>query len=97
MQSGAPPERRPADRRRSRRVNSGTNFRYVLSRRTFLSLHDVELHHVALSERFEAAALDGAVVHEAVLLPIVGRDEAEPLRVIEPLHLAGRTHSELLV
>src|ERR1019366_2798760 len=75
------------------RTRSAANLGDVLRRRALLALHDVEFDRVTLGERLEAAALDGAVVHEAVLLPVVGRDETEPLRVVEPLHLSGRAHS----
>src|SRR4051812_17477677 len=68
----------------------------VLRRGTLRSLHDVELHSVSLGQRLEAVALDRAVVHEAVFLTAVRGDEAEPLRVVEPLHLALRTHVPLL-
>src|SRR5205085_6860810 len=43
----------------------------------------------ALGQRLEAAAGDGAVVHEQVLALIVRRDEAEALLVAEPLHGSG--------
>src|SRR3954467_5559588 len=43
----------------------------------------------ALGERLEAAALDRAVVDEQVLARLVGRDEAEALVVVEPLHGSG--------
>src|SRR5438874_12225125 len=58
----------------------------VLRRRTLLSLHDVELDALALGERLEPLRLDRGVVHEAVLLAVLRRDETEPLRVVEPLH-----------
>src|SRR5688500_17363519 len=64
----------------------------VLGRGALLALHHVELHALALGERLEARALDGRVVDEAVLLTVVTRDEAEALRVVEPLHGTGRTH-----
>src|SRR4051794_11681962 len=44
----------------------------------------------ALGERLEAAGVDGAVVDEEVLATVVGRDEAEALVVVEPLHGSGR-------
>src|SRR5664279_1313096 len=65
---------------------------HVLSRGTLLPLDDIELHRLAFGQRLEAAALDRAVVDEAVLLTVVRGDEAEPLRVVEPLHFACDTH-----
>ena len=50
------------------------------------------LHALTLGEGAEALALDGRVMHEAILLAVVARDEAESLRVVEPLDGAGRTH-----
>src|SRR2546430_2906244 len=61
----------------------------ILRRRTLLSLHDVELDPLALGERLEPLCLDRGVVHEAVLLAVLGRDETKALRVVEPLHDTG--------
>src|SRR5688500_143738 len=72
---------------------SGADSGDVLSGGALLALHDVELHGLALGERLEALTLDRAVVDEAVLLAAVGRDEAKALGVVEPLHLAGGTHT----
>src|SRR5260370_20113525 len=58
----------------------------VLSRWALLTLYDVELDPLAFGERLEALCLDRGVVHEAVLLAILTRDETETLRVVEPLH-----------
>src|SRR5215208_2139789 len=58
---------------------------HVLGGRALLALHDVELHPLALGQRLEAAALDGGVVDEAILLAAFRRDEAEPLGIVEPL------------
>src|SRR5690606_24500436 len=57
-----------------------------------LALHDVKLNTLALGQRLEAVTLDGAVVDEAVLAAIIRRDETKALGIVEPLHLAGRTH-----
>src|SRR6266536_2757842 len=64
----------------------------VLSGRALLALHDVELDALAFGERLVAAALDGRMMNEAILLTILGRDEAKALRIVEPLYRAGRTH-----
>src|SRR5690606_35247754 len=69
----------------------------VVRRRTLLALHDVELDGLTLCQRLEALALDGRVMHEAVLLTAVGGNETKTLGVVEPLHLAGGTHSVLLI
>src|SRR5437899_4589004 len=49
----------------------------------------LELDLVALLQRLEAAAGDCAEMDEQILSTAVGRDEAEPLRVVEPLHSSG--------
>src|SRR5689334_23100926 len=59
---------------------------------TFLPLHNVELDAIALGERLEPFALNGRMVNEAVLLPVLPSDEAKTLRVVEPLHGPGGTH-----
>src|SRR5262245_19757253 len=46
---------------------------------------DLELHTVALGQALESGSLDGAVVDEHVLAALL-RDEAESLRIVEPLH-----------
>src|SRR6266496_3503115 len=53
-------------------------------------LHDLELHLLSFREAAEAVHLDRGVVAEDVLATVVLGDEAEALRVIEPLHDAGR-------
>src|ERR1700728_1759279 len=74
---------------------SRPRLRHVLGGRPLLPLHDVKLHRVTLGQRLEARPLDRTVMHEAVLLAVVRRDETEPLRIVEPLHLTGRAHSKL--
>src|SRR5882672_347624 len=63
----------------------------VLRRRALLALHDFELDALALREGLKALRLEWGVMHEAVLLAVLGRDETEPLRVVEPLHGTGDT------
>src|SRR5438105_392720 len=60
----------------------------VRRRRALLALRHVERDLLALFQRFEARALDRAVVGEQILAAAVGRDEAEALGVVEPLHRA---------
>src|SRR5262245_26327492 len=84
---GAPSSAGP-DVARCNDARGSGNFRDVSRLRAFLSLNDFELHVIALGERLEAAALDCAVVHENVR-PALARDEAEPLRVVEPLYRTG--------
>ena len=48
-------------------------------------LHHVELHGLAFLQALETARIDRGVVHENVLA-VLARNEAEALRVIEPLH-----------
>src|SRR5262245_49196850 len=45
----------------------------------------LELDLIALAEALEALSLDGAVMDEDVLAALLG-DEAESLRIVEPLH-----------
>src|SRR5258708_7046598 len=56
----------------------------VLRRRALLALHDVELDPLTLGQALEALGLDRRMVDEAVLLTVLGRDEAEALGVVEP-------------
>src|SRR5207302_1543433 len=58
----------------------------VLRLQSLRTLHHVELHLLALRKCAEAVGLDGRVVTEHVLTTAVLRDEAEPLRIVEPLH-----------
>src|SRR3954471_4931201 len=46
-------------------------------------------HLRALRQRLEAVRVDAGVVDEEVLAPLVRRDEAEALVVVEPLHGSG--------
>jgi len=61
--------------------------------RTLIALGDLKLDLLAFGERLESAGLDGTEVHEDVLAAVLGRDEAEPLGLVEPfdgaLHFAG--------
>src|SRR5437764_7048002 len=61
----------------------------VLRRRALLALDDVELNALAFGQRLESVRLDRGVVNEAVLLAVLGGDETESLRVVEPLHDTG--------
>src|SRR5688572_6509958 len=47
-------------------------------------------HLGALGQGLEALGVDARVVDEQVLATLVGRDEAEALVVVEPLHGSGR-------
>src|SRR5690606_34790695 len=69
----------------------------VLGGRPLLALDHVEFDLLALGKRLEAAPLNGGVMDEAVLRPILGRDEPETLAVVEPLHRSDGTHPQLLV
>jgi len=64
----------------------------VLSRRTLLALNDVELDAITLAQRPEAISLNGRMMYEDVLRPVVESDKTEALAVIEPLHRSSRTH-----
>jgi len=53
--------------------------------KTLRAARHLELDLITLAEALEALGLDGAVVDEDVLATVLG-DEAETLRVVEPLH-----------
>src|SRR5689334_3352961 len=69
-----------------------THAGHVLGSGALLALHDVELHALAFAERLEARALNGRMMHEAILLAVLRRDEAKALLIVEPLYGTGRTH-----
>jgi hypothetical protein len=58
---------------------------YVGSLPALGSLNDVELHGLTLLQTLESTGVDCRVMHEHVFA-ILARNEAEALRVIEPLH-----------
>src|SRR5918992_2351227 len=62
---------------------------YVRRLRPLRAFPEVVLDTRALRERTEAVALDGGEVDERVLAAFIGRDEAEALLVVEPLHDTG--------
>src|SRR6266404_1969921 len=74
-----------------RRPSAG--FAYVGRLRTLGALGDLEFHLLAFREAAEALCLDRGVVDENVLATGVRRDEAESLRIVEPLHDPGRHRS----
>src|SRR5918999_1367124 len=55
-------------------------------RRAFLPLRHVERDLLAVFQRLEARTLDRAVMGKEILAAVIRRDEAEALRVVEPLH-----------
>src|SRR5438309_870496 len=61
----------------------------VLRLQALRALHDLELDLLAFRERAEPLRLDGGVVAEDVSAAVVLGDEAEALRIIEPLHGTG--------
>src|ERR1051326_5698014 len=63
----------------------------VLRLQAFRALNEVELHAGAFRKAAEPLRLDRAEVDEHVLSARHG-DEAEALRVVEPLDSAGPTH-----
>src|SRR5205085_8552913 len=54
--------------------------------RALLALRHVEGDLLAFLERLVARALDGGVMGEEILAAVIRRDEAEALRVVEPLY-----------
>src|SRR6185369_5006325 len=59
------------------------------------ALDHVELHCCTLGQGAEALRLDRREMHENVFATL-GGDEAEALRIVEPLDCAGRTHLLLI-
>src|SRR5579864_3310694 len=66
------------------------SFAYVGSLRSFLALHNLELHGVAFLEALVAFSGDGAVVDEHVR-PVVPSYEPVAFCVVEPLHSTFQT------
>ena len=58
----------------------------VLCGRTLRPLDDLELDPLPFAQALEPRAADRGVVYEDVFRPVVKTDEAESLRVVEPLH-----------
>src|SRR5262250_1614749 len=85
-QNGRAPEGPPVLQvdNRSRRCRSA-ELLDLRRARALLAVDDLELDAGALGERAVAVALDVRVVHEQVAT-VLGRDEAEALRVVEPLN-----------
>src|SRR5690606_29350520 len=67
----------------------------VLRGGTLRPVDEIELDPLTLREGLESLHLDRGVVHEAVTGAALGRDETEPLRVIEPLDRTDVTHTSL--
>ena len=63
---------------------------------TLGSLGDLELDRLSLFEALEPFRLDGGVVNEDVLAPVLA-DEAVALGVVEPLHASRPSHVDLLL
>lgn len=66
---------------------AGSHLQDVSSLRALLSLYNLELDLIALRKGLEARLVDGAEVHKHIRTALA-RNEAEPLRVVEPLHCA---------
>src|SRR5215217_513313 len=71
------------------RMTRGLDRANVLSLQALGAPGDIELHLLAFGQGAEAVRLDGRVVAEQVLAPAVLGDEAEALRIVEPLHGTG--------
>jgi hypothetical protein len=50
---------------------------------------------IALGEALEASALDGRMMDETILAPVLRRDESKALAVVEPLHFTRVPHAVL--
>ena len=69
------------------RASRSADLRHVLGGRALRALDDFELNPLALGERLEALALDGRMMHEAILLAVLRGDEAETLGVVAQVDL----------
>src|SRR4029079_17269360 len=69
--------------------------RDVHSLRSLTALLRLVLDASALGQGPEPVHLDVGVVDEEILAPLVRRDEAVALRVVEPLHSSGRHYTSL--
>src|SRR5215210_3568235 len=76
----------PSPRRGGRRLQRGDVDRL----RALVAGLGIEGDLRALGQRLEAVGVDAGVVDEEVLATLIGRDEAEALVVVEPLHGSGR-------
>jgi hypothetical protein len=64
----------------------------VFGRWPFLPVDDIEFHELAFIEGLVAVPLDRGMMYETILLTVGAGDEAEPFRLVEPLHGTGRSH-----
>src|SRR5262249_36613745 len=69
--------------------------RDILGGRPLLTLYDVELNALSLVQALDSVTLNGVVMHEQILTSVLGRDEAEALVIVEPLHGSFHRHSVL--
>jgi hypothetical protein len=71
------------------------NLNYVLGRRTFGPVNDVELHLSTFGKGLETLGLNGAMMNEAISASVGWGDESKPLLIVEPLHSSLGTHHAL--
>src|SRR5262245_48103392 len=75
-----------------RSFGSTTQLGHVFGGRSLLPLDDIELDALTFRQGLEASALDCGMMNEAILLSVLGRDEPEALRIVEPFYSASRPH-----
>src|SRR5262249_8162474 len=74
-------------RRHLRRAGRPSDFPDLSRLQALRALDDLEFHFLAFCQRAEAFLDDLGVMHEHVRSLLL-QDEAEPLRIVEPLHFA---------
>lgn len=68
---------------------------HVRGLQSFGSVHNLEFHRIALSQRSESIRRDGGVVHKNILAAVL-RNETETLRIVEPLNCTLRHCDDLM-
>src|SRR5271165_3550329 len=77
------------------RARRGLDFYHVRCLGALLTINNFELHCVALLQALVALGNQGAVVHKHVR-PVLTADEAESLRIVEPLYGSFQFHLTFL-
>src|SRR3974390_1771826 len=74
-----------------KRARRGLDFHHVRCLRSLLTINDFELHCVAFLQALVALGNQGAIVHKHVR-SVLPADEAESLRIVEPLYGSFQFH-----
>jgi hypothetical protein len=66
---------------------------HVACGRALVCLDDLELHPLTLGQGPETLRDDRAVMHKAILITFLGRDESKALCIVEPLDSSVNSHT----